>query len=215
MNVGEICSRIVVVAESSTPVQQAAKLMRDHHIGALVVTAGGTGARRPIGIVTDRDLVVEVVAADVDYRTLTVGDIMSERPATINETAGLFEVIAQMRSGGVRRLVVVDANGHLLGIVAMDDLIPVLAEEQSALAQAKKADEMNAKVGVQNFEPLRGIPLGIKDNFLIEGVKTTCASKILKNYIPPYTATAVRKLIEQGARGAFWEILRQHRPLKK
>ena len=128
MNVGEICSRVVVVAESNTPVQQAAKLMRDQHIGALVVTEGSAEARRPIGIVTDRDMVVEVVAADVDYRMLTVGDIMSERPATINETAGLFEAIAQMRSGGVRRLVVADAMGRLLGIVAMDDLIPVLAE---------------------------------------------------------------------------------------
>jgi CBS domain-containing protein len=141
MNVGEICSRVVVIAESVTPVQQAAKLMRDHHIGALVVTEGSAEARRPIGIVTDRDMVVEVVAADVNYRTLTVGDIMSERPATIKETAGLFEVIAQMRSGGVRRLVVVDADGHLLGIVAMDDLIPVLAEELSALAQAIRVEQ--------------------------------------------------------------------------
>ena len=141
MNVGEICSRVVVVAESNTPVQQAAKLMRDQHIGALVVTEGSAEARRPIGIVTDRDMVVEVVAADVDYRMLTVGDIMSERPATINETAGLFEAIAQMRSGGVRRLVVADAMGRLLGIVAMDDLIPVLAEELSALAQAIRVDQ--------------------------------------------------------------------------
>ena len=141
MNVGEICSRVVVVAESNTPVQQAAKLMRDQHIGALVVTEGSAEARRPIGIVTDRDMVVEVVAADVDYRMLTVGDIMSERPATINETAGLFEAIAQMRSGGVRRLVVADAMGRLLGIVAMDDLIPVLAEELSALAQAIRVEQ--------------------------------------------------------------------------
>ncbi len=141
MNVGEICSRIVVVADSRTQVQEAAKLMRDHHIGALVVTEGGANARRPIGIVTDRDMVVEVLAADVDFRTLTVGDIMSEQPATINETAGLFEVIALMRSGGVRRVVVVDANGHLLGIVAMDDLIPVLAEELSALGHAIRVEQ--------------------------------------------------------------------------
>ena len=141
MNVGEICSRIVVVAERSTSVQQAAKLMRDHHIGALVVTEGGAGARRPVGIVTDRDMVVEVLAAEVDYRTLTVGDIMSERPTTLKETAGLFEIIAQMRNGGVRRLVVVDANEHLLGIVAMDDLIPILAEELSALAQAIRVEQ--------------------------------------------------------------------------
>jgi len=141
MNVGEICSRVVVVAERGTPVQQAAKLMRDHHIGALVVTEGAVGARRPIGIVTDRDLVVEVVAADVDYRTLTVGDIMSERPATLKETAGVFETIGQMRGGAVRRLVVVDANENLLGIVAMDDLIPVLAEELSALALAIRLEQ--------------------------------------------------------------------------
>lgn len=141
MNVGEICSRVVVAAESSMPVQQAARLMRDRHIGALVVTEGAAGERRAIGIVTDRDLVVQVVAADVDYRMLTVGDVMSERPAMLKETAGLFETIAQMRSGGVRRLVVVDANERLLGIVAMDDLIPVLAEELSALAQAIRVEQ--------------------------------------------------------------------------
>jgi CBS domain-containing protein len=141
MNVGEICSRIVVLAEGRTPVQQAAKLMRDHHIGALVVTEGGEGARIPVGIVTDRDLVVEVVAADVDYRTLTVGDIMSERPVALKESAGAFEAIEQMRSGGVRRLVVVDAGDHLLGILAMDDLVPVLAEELSALAQAIRVEQ--------------------------------------------------------------------------
>lgn len=140
MNIGAICSRAVAVGESGTSVAQAAKLMRDHHIGALVVVNGGDGARVPIGIVTDRDMVVEVVAADVDYRTLSVGDIMSERPASIMESAGVFEAIAQMRSGGVRRLVVVDANGHLLGVVAMDDLIPVLAEELSALAQAIRVE---------------------------------------------------------------------------
>lgn len=141
MNVGEICSRVLVVAQSNTPVQQAAKLMRDHHIGALVVTEGGAEARRPVGIVTDRDMVVEVVAADIDYRTLTVGDVMSERPATVRETAGLFETVAQMRSGGVRRLVVVDASERLIGLVAMDDLITVLAEELSALAQAIKVEQ--------------------------------------------------------------------------
>ncbi len=141
MNVGEICSRVVVVAEPNTPVQEAARLMRDHHIGTLVVTEDDAAARRPVGIVTDRDMVVEVVAADVDYRTLTVGDIMSERPATIKETAGLFETLGQMRSGGVRRLVVVDAGDKLLGIVAMDDLISVLAEELSALAMAIRAEQ--------------------------------------------------------------------------
>ena len=141
MNVGEICSRVVVAAESNMPVQQAARLMRDRHIGALVVTEGAAGERRAIGIVTDRDLVVQVVAADMDYRTLTVGDIMSEPPATLKETVGVFETVAQMRRDGVRRLVVVDANEHLLGVVAMDDLIPILAEELSALGQAIRVEQ--------------------------------------------------------------------------
>jgi len=141
MNAGEICSRIVVVGESKMSVREAAKLMRDHHIGALVVTEGAPESRRPIGILTDRDLVVEVLAADVDYRAFTVGDIMSERPVTSRESAGLFEMIAQMRSAGVRRLIVVDADEHLLGIIAMDDLIPVLAEEMSALAQAIRVEQ--------------------------------------------------------------------------
>ena len=82
MNAGEICSRIVVVAESAMPVREAAKLMRDHHVGALVVTEGAPASRRAIGILTDRDLVVGVLAADVDYRAFTVGEIMSERPVT-------------------------------------------------------------------------------------------------------------------------------------
>jgi CBS domain-containing protein len=141
MNIGEICSRTVVVAEASMPVQQAAKLMREHHVGALVVIEGGAAASRPVGIVTDRDLVVEVVAADVDYRTLSVGDVMAERPATLRESAGVFEAIGQMRSGGVRRLVVVDAGGRLVGIVTMDDLAEILAEELSGLAQAIRQEQ--------------------------------------------------------------------------
>jgi CBS domain-containing protein len=141
MNIGEICSRTVVVAETGTSVQQAAKLMRDHHVGALVVIEGGTLVSRPIGILTDRDLVVEVVAADVDYHSLTVGDVMSERPATLRESAGVFEAIGQMRSEGVRRLVVVDAQGRLIGIVTLDDLAEILAEELSALSQAIQQEQ--------------------------------------------------------------------------
>ncbi|MBI3540607.1 MAG: Asp-tRNA(Asn)/Glu-tRNA(Gln) amidotransferase subunit GatA, partial [Deltaproteobacteria bacterium] len=73
----------------------------------------------------------------------------------------------------------------------------VTVTEELALAQAKKADTKMASVGVQNFEPLRGIPIGIKDNFLTEGIKTTCASKILHNFVPPYNGTAVQKLLDQ------------------
>jgi CBS domain-containing protein len=137
MNIGEICSRTVVVAETGMPVQQAAKLMRDQHVGALVVIEGGAVASRPIGIVTDRDLVVDIMAPGLDPDAITVGDIMvlDLDFATVKEDTGVFEAIQYMRSKGVRRLPVVSDDGALVGIVTLDDLLMLLAEELDTLAR--------------------------------------------------------------------------------
>jgi aspartyl-tRNA(Asn)/glutamyl-tRNA(Gln) amidotransferase subunit A len=75
----------------------------------------------------------------------------------------------------------------------------VTLTEELAVEQAKKADEKISHGGAQLIAPLHGIPIGIKDNFLTEGIKTTCASKILHNYLPPYNGTAVQRLVDQGA----------------
>lgn len=135
MPVGEICNREVVIAERALAVAEAAQRMRQYHVGDLVVVEEREGGRVPVGIVTDRDIVVEVVAAGVDPGTLVVGDIMGPGVATVRESEGLFETLRYMRDQGVRRMPVVGADGTLVGILTLDDLLGLLAEELAELAR--------------------------------------------------------------------------------
>lgn len=135
MAVGEICNREVVIAEKSLSVVHAAQLMRTHHVGDLVVVEVRDGRKHPVGIVTDRDIVVEVVAAGVRPESLKVGDIMGLDVATVRESEGLFEALRYMRDKGVRRMPVVDSMGGLVGILTLDDLLSLLAEEMTELAK--------------------------------------------------------------------------------
>jgi len=135
MHVGELCIRHVVVAPRETSVWEAAKLMRHHHVGDIVVTAPVNGHRAPVGIVTDRDIVIEVLAPDLDAKTLTVGDIMGPELTTVKEDEGIFETIQAMRANAVRRAPVVDGNGVLVGIVSVDDMVELLAQELGDLAK--------------------------------------------------------------------------------
>jgi predicted transcriptional regulator len=135
MAVGEICNRDVVIAEKALSVVDAAQLMRMHHVGDLVVVEEKAGRRHPVGIVTDRDIVVEVVAAGVTPDALKVGDIMGPEVATVRDGEGLFEALRHMRDKGVRRMPVVDRDGGLVGILTLDDLLSLLAEEMTELAK--------------------------------------------------------------------------------
>ena len=135
MAVGEICNRDVVIAEKTLSVVDAAQLMRKHHVGDLVVVEEKDGRKHPVGIVTDRDIVVEVVAAGVNPDALKVGDIMGPEVATVREGEGLFEALRHMRDKGVRRMPVVDRDGGLVGILTLDDLLSLLAEEMTELAK--------------------------------------------------------------------------------
>ena len=135
MAVGEICNRDVVIAEKTLSVVDAAQLMRKHHVGDLVVVEVKDGRKHPVGIVTDRDIVVEVVAAGVNPDALKVGDIMGPEVATVREGEGLFEALRHMRDKGVRRMPVVDRDGGLVGILTLDDLLSLLAEEMTELAK--------------------------------------------------------------------------------
>jgi len=135
MTIGEICNREVVIVTREAPVIEAARLMRQYHVGDLVVVDELSGRRRPVGIVTDRDIVIEVVAMEVAAETLCVGDIMSAELATVRESEGVFETIRYMRDKGIRRLPVVDRDGWLQGIVTLDDLLILLAEEMGEMAR--------------------------------------------------------------------------------
>jgi CBS domain-containing protein len=135
-NVGEICDREVVVATRETTVIEAAKLLRHHHVGTLVICEQLNGGRRmPVGIITDRDIVVEVVAPGLHAETITVGDIMSPEFVTAREADDVLQALQIMRYKGVRRLPVVGQDGQLVGIVAIDDMLSFLAEELTDIAK--------------------------------------------------------------------------------
>jgi predicted transcriptional regulator len=135
MSIGEICNREVVFVNRDTAVQAAAKLMRHYHVGSLVAVDDVAGKRMPVGILTDRDIVMEVDAMELDPKVMTVGDIMSSELITVPESQGVLETMEVMRFKGVRRLPVVGGDGQLVGIVTIDDLLEVLAEELTDLTR--------------------------------------------------------------------------------
>lgn len=129
MNVGELCNREVVIVERGDTIVAAAKLMRRYHVGDLVVVEKRLGGASPIGILTDRDIVIELIAGEVDLDSVTVGDVMSPDLVKVRVDEGISETVKLMRSRGIRRLPVVNGQGGLEGIVAVDDLIDLLAEQ--------------------------------------------------------------------------------------
>ncbi len=135
MKTGEACNRTVVVVDREMPLGDAARLMREHHVGSLVV-AKPTYGNKPLGIVTDRDMVVEVMAEDLDYRTVTVGDIMGDKLVVAREQDDSLDTLKLMRSQGVRRIPVVTEKGDLAGIVTVDDLLEIVAEELEDIVHA-------------------------------------------------------------------------------
>lgn len=123
----------VVVADPETTALAAAKLMRKHHVGALVVV-DGLESKRPIGIVTDRDLVLALMAEGLDPEVFTAGDIMSTDLVTANAGLDAMNAVQLMRANRLRRIVIVDDDGRLAGIVSMEDLLELLTRELAALA---------------------------------------------------------------------------------
>lgn len=135
MSIGEICSREVVFIRRTESVLEAAKLMRHHHVGSLVVAADRPDGRRvPVGVITDRDIAVGVVALALDPAATQVEGAMRGDPATVREDESIGRAIKVMRAHGVRRLPVVDATGALVGVLAVDDLLQLLGEELGHLA---------------------------------------------------------------------------------
>ena len=134
MPIGNIRTREVVVAKRDTTVSEAARLMRSHHVGDVVVVDEVDGRKVPCGIVTDRDIVIGLVAQGLDPDTIQVGDLMMTGIVVGRELDGVADTLEIMRVKAVRRMPIVDALGTLVGIVTADDLLQLLSEEMSALA---------------------------------------------------------------------------------
>lgn len=135
MSVGQICNRDTVIVRKEDSIIEAAKLLREFHVGSVVVVEDAAGGVKPVGILTDRDLVVEILAAELDPATVSVGDIMSYELTTAHEEDGLWDVLQRMQSKGVRRVPVVNAQGLLAGILTSDDLLELLASELGQLVK--------------------------------------------------------------------------------
>jgi CBS domain-containing protein len=123
----DICKRPVVSIDHAAPLRDAARLMRRHHVGALVVTRQGDHGTELLGMVTDRDLAIEALARDFDAAVVAVGSIASDSLVGVPAEAGLDEAVLRMRTAGVRRLIVYTVEGELAGIVSFDDLIDACA----------------------------------------------------------------------------------------
>jgi CBS domain-containing protein len=134
MTIGELCSREVVFVKPGESCALAAQLMREQHVGSLVVVREEGGRRLPAGVVTDRDLVVGVMALGLDPDKTLVETVMRPELAAVREDEGVGRALAIMREKGVRRLPVVDAKGALVGLLAADDLVELFGEELVGLA---------------------------------------------------------------------------------
>jgi len=135
MEVGKLSTTDTVCCTRDESVQGAALLMRKHHVGDLVVVEEPDGERIPVGIVTDRDIVVSVIALGLDPLGLQVGDIMTDDLLTASEHDDIYYTIERMRLRGIRRVPVVTDSGALTGIVSADDLLTFLAEEMEELSR--------------------------------------------------------------------------------
>jgi CBS domain-containing protein len=135
MNAGELCNRKVVTATRETSISEAARLMRDRHVGSLIVIDNRDNRVEPVGILTDRDIVVEVLAENIDPNIVTVGDIMTSAVLKVCEHDSILETAQRMRARGVRRVPVVSNQRELVGVLAQDDILGLLSEELSLLVK--------------------------------------------------------------------------------
>ena len=135
MNNGEFCNREVVVAEKDAGVVEISQLMRDYRVGDVVIVERREKRTVPVGIITDRDLVIRMLACEKNPEKLRAENIMSSDLKTVRTDGSLWESIEVMRTHRVRRVPVVDEHGRLEGILTADDLIDVISEEISSLAK--------------------------------------------------------------------------------
>lgn len=141
MSIEKLIQREVATLPPDATCAEAAQRMRDENIGSVVVADGG----RPLGVVTDRDLTVRVIAAGEDPGKLLLRDVMSGEPIFVSRDAGLDQAVAAMRDLAIRRVPVVDDVGQVCGLVAMDDLLVLLSEQLADLAAAIREERAGSR----------------------------------------------------------------------
>jgi predicted transcriptional regulator len=136
MKIEGMCTHAIVTVDRSRTLQECAALMGENHVGSVLVTEPTPSGLQAVGIVTDRDLVVEAMARGVAPGQAAIGQIVAKRLVTVASSASIDEAIQVMKSEGVRRLLVAAPDRKLVGIISMDDLLDALAGELADIAQA-------------------------------------------------------------------------------
>lgn len=144
MSIGKICQRNVVTIRPFDDLTAAAQLMRERHIGYLIVVEPhvADGSMTPVGVLTDRDIVISVVAREVDGRSLRVGDVMTREPVTVVDSDPLTKALEVMRRIGVRRVPVVGMRGELVGVLSIDDILDTVAGDLQHVAASIRNEQL-------------------------------------------------------------------------
>jgi len=140
MTAGEYCNREVIITGQDASVTEAAVLMKQHHVGDLVVVEKQGEKTLPIGIITDRDIVVGIIAQKADPDSSIIKDIMSTDLIMVDEKESLLDTLALMQKRGIRRIIVVDGQKNLQGILSADDAIELIAEAMNNLTKLVKQE---------------------------------------------------------------------------
>jgi CBS domain-containing protein len=148
MSVGDICRREVVTIAPDAGLCDAARVMREKHVGFLVVVGATAenGDRQVQGVLTDRDIVVTVVGRDAEPKDLKVMDIMSRNPLLIAEGDPVAGALGLMRADGVRRVPVMGNRNQLVGVLSIDDVLDVLAQQLSTISGALRGEQARERV---------------------------------------------------------------------
>lgn len=151
LSAADICRTDIITAEEHTSLYEVSRLMREHHIGDVVITRSGDSRKKPIGILTDRDIVVHGIACDVDLDEVTAGDLSKQDLVTVRPEAGISEIVSTMNAHAVRR-VIVDGDFGFNGIITFDDILWALSSivnNLSAVTERQIQREMKAEVQIE------------------------------------------------------------------
>lgn len=141
MTIGPICSRETIIASPSDSIQTASQLMLQYNVGSLLVVETDAKGNKPIGIITDRDIVLKAIAPELKISEVTLADIMTTKLLTAKETDAVYETLTKMRTKAVRRIPVVDAEGYLKGILTIDDLLEFFNKEMGEIVSLFKREQ--------------------------------------------------------------------------
>jgi CBS domain-containing protein len=145
---GRLCHRNVVTIPPDEDIATAARVMRSTHIGFLIVceTLPDGQGNKVVGVLTDRDIVVAVIARDADPHALKVADVMTRNPLMVREDCSVDATLAFMQDAGVRRVPVLGAHDELVGVLSLDDVVERLAQQLNSVVGAYRGEQRAERV---------------------------------------------------------------------